>query len=144
MKNFANILVSTAAFAIAAGLGVSQASAEPAVTITVANVETQTGQVMIALYSEANWDGPPVAATMVPADAGTVSAILAAPEAGRYGVKLYHDVDGDGEMDTNAFGIPTEPYGFSNDAEPRMGPPAFEDAAFVIGADGASQTINLR
>ena len=46
----------------------------------------------------------------------TVTVTLAAPAPGRYGIKMFHDVDGDGEMGTNIVGFPTEPFGFSNDA----------------------------
>ena len=44
-------------------------------------------------------------------------------------VTVMHDRNGNGELDTNLFGIPREPYGFSNDAELRtFGPPRFSDA----------------
>ena len=33
-----------------------------------------------------------------------------------YAVRLYHDEDNDGELDTNMFGVPQETFGFSNDA----------------------------
>ena len=35
---------------------------------------------------------------------------------------LFHDVNGDGEMNTNPFGIPTEPFAFSNNARGSFGP----------------------
>jgi uncharacterized protein (DUF2141 family) len=38
-------------------------------------------------------------------------------------------------MDTKLFGIPKEPYGFSNNAKGFMGPPSFEDAKFVLDHD---------
>ena len=68
---------------------------------------------------------------------------LAAPAPGRYGIKLFHDVDGDGVMATNIMGFPTEPFGFSNNAPVRMGPPDFAAAAFAVGPNGAAQTITL-
>ena len=33
----------------------------------------------------------------------------------RYAVAVYHDVNGNGRLDTVPPGLPTEPYGFSND-----------------------------
>ena len=41
-------------------------------------------------------------------------------------------------------GIPNEPYAFSNNAPARFGPPDWEAAAFVVGADGVAQTLTLR
>ena len=62
---------------------------------------------------------------------------------GRYAVKLFHDRNGDGELATNLFGIPSEPFGFSNNAPAQFGPPAFADAAFDVGEVGAAQSVSL-
>lgn len=63
---------------------------------------------------------------------------------GVYAIKAYHDLDGDGELDRNALGIPTEPYGVSNEARRRLGPPAWEDARFTIDAPRRVLEIRLR
>ena len=75
---------------------------------------------------------------------GADSVVFEGLEPGTYGVKLFHDVDGDGELARGNFGIPTEPYGFSNDAPVRFGPPSFGDAAFALPTDGAVHTVTLR
>ena len=49
-------------------------------------------------------------------------------------------LDGNGILDKNFFGVPTQPYGFSNKAEGFLGPPSFEDAAIEIDAD---QTVGV-
>ena len=61
-------------------------------------------------------------------------------KAGRYAVAMYHDVDGDESLDTNMLGIPREPYGFSNNAVGRFGPPSFDDAAVVVPDEGQVET----
>ncbi|MDE6173301.1 MAG: DUF2141 domain-containing protein, partial [Bacteroides sp.] len=38
-------------------------------------------------------------------------------------------------LDTAAFGIPVEKYGFSNDATGIMGPPSYEKCSFTFSAD---------
>lgn len=53
---------------------------------------------------------------------------------GPVAVSAHHDEDGDGEMDTAIFGIPTEGYGFSRDAEVSFGPPSFESAKIQLKA----------
>ena len=60
---------------------------------------------------------------------------------GTYAVRLYHDEDDDGELDTNLFGVPQEAFGFSNNARGSMGPPDFRKAAVVLDTDSLSTTI---
>lgn len=52
---------------------------------------------------------------------------------GTYAVKVFHDVNDNGLLDTNWMGIPREPYGFSNDAMGTFGPPSFQQASFKVG-----------
>lgn len=53
---------------------------------------------------------------------------------GEYAIKVFHDEDQDNELDTNFFGIPSEAYGFSNNAEGSFGPAAWEDAKFTFSS----------
>ena len=62
---------------------------------------------------------------------------------GEYGIKVHHDENGDNEMDTNFLGIPSEDYGFSNNASGTFGPPDWEDANFLFDTDGQIHEINL-
>ena len=106
----------------------------------------RTGQVMVALYdSAAAFDGAsssPVAATAIPAS-GPVVATFGNLPAGDYAVKAFHDVNGDGQMNTNPFGMPTEPYAFSNNAVGNMGPARWDRAHFAVSGETA-QTISIR
>jgi uncharacterized protein (DUF2141 family) len=56
---------------------------------------------------------------------------------------MFHDVNGDGRMNTNPFGIPTEPYAFSNNARGQFGPASWADAVFTVEAAETTQQINL-
>ncbi len=56
----------------------------------------------------------------------------------------FHDVDSDGRLDTLPIGLPTEPYGFSNNARGTFGPPAWRQATFGLTTGGARQVIRLR
>ena len=49
---------------------------------------------------------------------------------GKYALSVFQDLNMNGELDTNFFGIPTEPYGFSNNAMGTFGPPNFTKASF--------------
>ena len=51
---------------------------------------------------------------------------------GQYAIAVFHDENGNDELDTNFIGIPKEPYGFSNNASATFGPPSFEKAKIMI------------
>jgi uncharacterized protein (DUF2141 family) len=63
---------------------------------------------------------------------------------GTYAVKSFHDEDGNGQLNTNFMGIPTEDYGFSNNARGTMGPAKFEAARFDLDSPEKSITIRLK
>ena len=47
---------------------------------------------------------------------------------GPLALSVFQDANANGRLDMNAIGIPTEPYGFSNNAAGNFGPPKFEQA----------------
>jgi uncharacterized protein (DUF2141 family) len=61
---------------------------------------------------------------------------------GRYAVAAYHDADGDGELDRIPPGIPTEPYGFSNEVG-RVGIPSFQKALVEVGEGRTTVVVRL-
>lgn len=62
---------------------------------------------------------------------------------GTYAVAAYVDSNRNGRKDKNFLGMPSEAYGFSNDARGMFGPPAFAAAAFEVGEAPAAQSIHL-
>ena len=141
-------MIRLAAAAAALLLTATPAFAQTADSKLVLTFETgaRTGQVMVALHdSAAAFDGAsssPVAATAIPAS-GPVVATFGNLPAGDYAVKAFHDVNGDGQMNTNPFGMPTEPYAFSNNAVGNMGPARWDRAHFTVSGETA-QTISIR
>lgn len=63
---------------------------------------------------------------------------------GTYAVAVVHDDNMNGELDTNWAGIPTEGYGFSNDARASLGAPSFSSASFPYDGQTLDLTIRLR
>lgn len=69
---------------------------------------------------------------------------LAAPDAGLFAMSAYHDENANGDFDKNAFGLPAEPWGISNNPKVRFGPPAVTEALFEVGGNaGAHVHIQL-
>jgi len=132
------------AFAAAAVLAPAGAARAGDVEITFEGVSPLTGALRVGLFTEDNYrDGGGVAGATVAADSERVTTVLADVPPGVYALKVYHDVDCDGALDANMFGIPTEPVAFSNNAPMRFGPASWEDARFEVGPDGAAQRIQF-
>ena len=51
---------------------------------------------------------------------------------GVYAIRVYQDKNKNSKIDTNLLGIPTENYGFSNDASGWFGPPSWDKAKFIF------------
>ncbi|MGD8782547.1 MAG: DUF2141 domain-containing protein [Ignavibacteria bacterium] len=62
---------------------------------------------------------------------------------GEYAVKCYHDENSNNELDTNILGIPSEAYGFSNNARGSFGPADYDDAKFNFDHSGKEITIKV-
>lgn len=121
------------------------AAADPAakLTLTVTGIKDVKGALMVAVYDQSGYaTDKEVAAAAVPVTGATASTTFDLPP-GRYGVKLFHDVDGDGKMSTNPFGMPLEPFAFSNNAPAQFGPATWDAAAFdITGAVAHSVKLN--
>lgn len=104
-----------------------------------------TGTIRVALFdSEAAYGGgAPVASAIVDVAAGEREAAFEDLPAGRYAFKAFHDVNGNGRMDVNPFGMPVEPFAFSNNAVGNMGPAGWERASLDLTADTV-QTVRIR
>lgn len=112
------------------------------VSVRVVGLESNQGSVRAALNTRQNYDDDGnVRAAVLPIEDGTARWTIDDVPPGTYAVRLYHDENDNGELDTNMFGVPQEPFGFSNDARGRMGPPDFEEAAFTVDSDSLSMTI---
>lgn len=130
--------------AMAACFIVAPVAAASDLTVTVEGIAKPQGAIMLGLFDEATYDGDGAVDGASLEVAGTsVSVTFEGLEPGEYAVRLYHDVNDDGEMNTNPFGMPTEPYAFSNDAKGRFGPAKWEDAKFSVGSDATAHTITM-
>ena len=54
---------------------------------------------------------------------------------GQYGLIIYVDENLNNTLDRSAFGMPTEQFGFSNNAKGAFGPPRYKDILFRIEGD---------
>lgn len=132
--------------AAAAILACAVPAAAAPLTIAFAGIETPKGAILMSVYdSEEAFDrgGKPIASQMATVT-GTTAEIVADLPPGRYAIKAFHDIDGDHKMGTNPFGIPLEPFAFSNDAVGEMGPARWAAAAFDVDAATTRHSITIR
>lgn len=114
--------------------------------LTVVGFENDLGKAMIALfnseeaYSENGEKFKYVAAEIK--DSKAEWAIEDLPF-GEYAIKLYHDENENRKLDRNMLGIPSETFGFSNNATGSFGPADYEDAKFIFNSSGQKHEINL-
>ena len=106
--------------------------------VRIEGVRSADGNIRVAVHRRAaGVDFPDsagaVKAAMRPA-AETGDLVFAGLPPGDYAIAAFHDEDRDGDLNTNLLGMPTEGYGFSNDARGMFGPPGFDAAAFTINA----------
>jgi uncharacterized protein (DUF2141 family) len=77
------------------------------------------------------------------AKAGTVELRLRNVKPGSYAIAVFHDTNGNGKLDRNFIGLPSEPYGFSNDVG-RRGAPDFDAARIVVREPSTTIVIPIR
>ena len=127
--------------------------------ITVEGIRSPHGTILIGLYDSletftraielADKDGflndpNRFAAVALRANAAMKSAVvLTNLDPGRYAIILFHDENGNGKLDKNALGVPTEPYGFSNNVRGFLGPRDFEEAIMEVNAGDKAVRIAL-
>ena len=138
----------TISIALLASLTASAASATD-LAIQIENILNSDGYVRVALHRRVDGVDFPdeagaVAGTFRRALAGSMRFVFTDLPPGEYAVAAFHDQNGDGELGTTVLGIPTEPYGFSNNARGFIGPANFASAAVTVSADSAALSIVIR
>lgn len=105
-------------------------------TIEVRDIEKVEGHLYVALYnSEETFMKKPLTAFRIDVKDTSLSIPCQGLPAGTYAISLFQDENGNGKLDSGAFGIPTEKFGFSNDAEGVMGPPSYAKCSFTFSGD---------
>jgi uncharacterized protein (DUF2141 family) len=125
-------------------LGISSTSAiAHELTINVENVKSTKGFLYVALHnSETTWMKQGIQGQKLPMTEKTVKVVFKDLPAGDYAVTLYQDENDNGQIDKDAIGIPSEPYGFSNNGA-NFGPPSFKDSLVSV-TENKTTTIYLQ
>ena len=129
-------------------LGPLLAAAAPAwaatLVVRVDNIESAKGELLVAVCDRGFDEAGCRHGARRPAAAGDEAGEFRFDglSPGRYAIAVFHDLNGNGELDRMPPGLPTEPYGFSNDVG-RFGPPSFERALVPVGKGETAVSVSL-
>ncbi len=124
---------------------VSCSGAANEIRIVIDGLAESVGLVTVDLYVNDN-DGflkraGRVEQRRAAAKAPITNLCVAAPEPGEYAIAVYHDENANKTFDKNAFGLPAEPWGISNNPKIRFAPPHVEEALFPVDANAGAEVV---
>ncbi|OUD15783.1 hypothetical protein TPSD3_04035 [Thioflexithrix psekupsensis] len=118
------------------------------VNLIVTGITQMTGQVRAALFDKAesfpNRLTDSVQRQAVAVTTGEAALTFSGVVAGTYAIAVFHDANNNGVLDRNFAGIPTELYGFSNNARSTLGSPRFAQAAFTVEEENVEVEIDVK
>ena len=116
-----------------------------ALTIVVNNIKSDKGAIMLqVMQGESAFNGEAIAIAQLQQKASPPSMTFSTDGLpnGEYAIRVMHDKNDNGKLDSNFVGVPKEPWAFSNNASGKFGPPKWDDAKFVVSGD-TIQNIEL-
>ena len=120
---------------------------DPALQVEFSNIREVKGSIYVAVYDRESsfmkTDQIRSKKIVPVSEKGKLKISLGALPAGKYALSCFHDVNGNGKLDTNWMGIPSEPYGFSNNARPKFRAPKWAEAAFDWAGSGGVIPVRL-
>ena len=120
----------------------------PGIHVTILNIRNSTGTVACALFESP--EGFPNEYLRAATNVMVIKIRKAQARCdfediprGTYAMAVVHDENMNGKLDANWLGVPTEGYGFSNDATGVLGPPSFSAASFKYDGQNVDLTMSL-
>ncbi|MCB9284827.1 MAG: DUF2141 domain-containing protein [Lewinellaceae bacterium] len=127
-------------------LAVSEPAEKGTLQLEIANIRDTRGMIRVGLFHrEEHFPDPDKVywGKGVPPQKGTVRMEIPGLPYGDYALAIYHDLNNNGRLDKNIWGIPTEPYGFSGNVKAKWSSPSFREAAFPFSSDAQMLQISL-
>jgi len=103
--------------------------------VTIKNIKESKGTIRVSLFNNENDFLKKSFESKVVKASNEASVVFENLKPGEYAVSVIHDLNENNELDKGFMGIPQEPYGFSNDARGKFGPPSYEESKITIKGD---------
>lgn len=111
-------------------------------TITIENIEEIKGAIRMCVVGndETKYLKDCDFYKIVKVEDHSLSITFDGIEQGIYCISVYHDINENEELDRKGiFGMPSEPYGFSNNPRSMFGPPDFDKCTFELSENRSIQ-----
>ena len=116
------------------------------ISIEIKGIPNEKGNIFIALFRQKDdfpTFGKQYIGKIIPVTGKKMSYTFETLAEGKYAIAIFHDENKNGKLDKNYLGIPTEAYGFSNNARRAFSAPSFEEAELNLKSD-LNTTITLK
>ena len=116
----------------------------PPLTIRISAIEKLKGEIKISVFNNGTnflKKGAELKNYSIKVDKYTAIITITDLPKGEYAISMYYDENSDNQLNRNFIGFPKEPYGFSNNVEPKFGPPKYKDCKFIFSE---SKTLNIK
>jgi uncharacterized protein (DUF2141 family) len=128
-----------AAAAFAAGIGSGEAAT---LVVRATGIASADGTVYVGVCATGFDEARCPYKGRARARPGTIELRIPDVKPGRYAIAIYHDVNGNGQLDKTFF-RPSEPYGFSNDVG-RLGVPSLQGAMISVSEPSTTVVVPVR
>lgn len=114
------------------------------VKVHVTGVDAKGGDMRVQICTPATFLKECPYRAKVSALTGSTDVIVRDVPPGTYSVVVHHDINGNGKVDSNLFGVPKEGVGFSRDPMLVMRAPRFDETSVPIDGTLAEVSIALK
>ena len=102
------------------------------ISLKITGFESDKGKAMVLLLDN---NGDELQKQILTIKGRKVVFQFAPIENGFFAVKVFHDANENGKLDTNLLGVPKEKWGVSNNVKANLGPPDFKKMLFEVKND---------
>ena len=141
------VLLALTSLSSASPSKVEKASATGALALAITNVRQASGTIWVGVYQAEDFldrEKARLVACRVNAEGMITMDIDGLEEGKEYALGLFHDLNDNGELDTNWLGLPAEPWAFSGRLRSKLRLPRFGEVSFVYRKDTKQQLLRLR
>ena len=148
-RDYLDSFVRLTLFVAATAFYAAPAFSEPSSTvlIEVAGFKNMRGTLNCRLFTNAADfpDGEGIVTLRVPITGPNTSCSFSNVEPGTYAIAVVHDENGNGKLDKNFVGVPSEGYGVSNNKTYALSAPKWDESTFTLGTtESRALLVKLR
>lgn len=129
------MILRTFAIVFLYALTLSADNQQYSIKVTIKGFPDNSGNSYVALYRSSDdfpVHGKQYKGIIAPIKEKRAEVNFTGLSSGKYAVAVFHDKNKSGKLDKNMLGIPTESYGFSNNARETFSAPSFSSASVEV------------